>query len=316
MPDTATAEHPVSEQRRTWVISAGSGLGRRHGSNSEQLIRKFFPADQVIRTRDRRHLTGWSPGLPDHGVVIVAGGDGAWREALQGAPEQVIPGLLPVGTVSQAAIELNTAASPQAWRQWRCEQVQLGQIRSCLHASGERTKKRDAAAHADHSRSAFFLMAGIGVESDAVQIVRPGLKRWIGKWAYVWALLERLMRPVRRSLVVDLDGRRFRTSQVLIQNGAHYGGRYRVADTDIRQPNYRILIWKYPGRFMWCLTMMCLMFRLPSGWLAHKLPGVEAHIRSSRKQQCQIDGDIGPALPLYVMPTTSRKVAIADTAQR
>jgi len=281
-----------------WVVSAGSGRVLQSNGNSEASIRKHFPADTLINTFNPDHLMHWAPDLPETGIAIIVGGDGAWREALQGAPEQVRPGLLPAGTLNQAAIDLKTTASVKAWRIWRYERIQLGHV----HAPG----------HAGTNQSVFFLMAGVGVESDAVRLVRQGLKRRIGKWAYVWALFERLIRPVRPTIVVGMDGRYFRTSQVLIQNAAHYGGHYRVADTDVHRPDYRVLIWKYPGRFMWCLTMMCLMFGLPSGWLAHQFPGGHVRIRSSGKKQCQLDGDTGPALPLCFTPTTAREIAIAD----
>jgi len=297
-PDVSHTHRRATDRNRVWVISVGSGHVLQSQGSCEQRIRQQFPADTLIHTCNGNHLTDWAPALPATGVAIIVGGDGAWREALLGAPEQVRPGFLPAGTVGQAAIELNASASVKAWRSWRYEHIQLGH----LHTSDS----------ADASRNVFFLMAGVGVESDAVSLVRPGLKRRIGKWAYVWALLERLLQPVRRTVVIGMDGQFFRTSQVLIQNGAHYGGRYRVADTNVRNPGYRVLIWKYPGRFMWCLTMMCLMFGLPSGWLAHQLPGERLRIRSKVKKQCQVDGDVGPALPLRVTPTTSREIAIAD----
>jgi len=292
-PDSSLTQHRASGERRTWLISTASGRALQF----ETRISKHFPADQLIRTRSRIDITKWAPSLPDKGLVIIVGGDGAWREVLQCAPEQVTPGLLPAGSLNQAAIELNTTASVSAWQSLRRNRIQLGHVRGSCGA--------------DTDQTIFFLMAGIGVESDAAQRVRRKLKRWIGKWAYVCALLERLLHPVNKTIVVGIHGRHFRTSQVLIQNGAHYGGRYPVAHTDIFTPDYHVLIWKYSGRFMWCLTMMCLMFRLPSGWLAHQLPARHVRIRSLDSKQCQLDGDTGPALPLRISPTTMREIAIS-----
>jgi len=206
----------------------------------------------------------------------------------------VLPGLLPVGTLNQAAIELGAKADIAGWKNWHRTTIQVGNV----------------AAQGIATHKIFFLMAGAGVEADAVALVRPRLKSRIGKWAYVAALLERLLRPVRNSIVVRIDGRNFRTSQTLIQNGAHYGGSYRVANTDVFTAGYEVLIWKYPGRFMWCLTMMCLMFGLPSAWLAHKIPATRLRVRSNNKMHCHFDGDPGPALPLYISPTTARDIAM------
>jgi len=277
-----------------WVISTGSGSALQ----CESKIRTACPDDEIIRTRDRHDLTDWRQGLPSSGLIIIAGGDGAWREALQSAPDQVIPGLLPVGSLNQAAIELDTTADITGWRNWRQTDIQLGNV------AGDGNGQSNARHHI------FFLMAGVGVESDAVALVRPRLKQWLGKWAYVAALLERLLHPVRKTMVVGIDGRHFRTSQVLVQNGAHYGGRYQVADSNVFTAGYDVLVWKYPGRFMWCLTMMCLMFGLPSGWLAYKIPATQLLIRSKGKMHCQLDGDTGPMLPLYISPTSTRKIAI------
>ncbi|MDQ6960489.1 MAG: hypothetical protein Q9M27_05610 [Mariprofundaceae bacterium] len=278
---------------RTWLVSTGSGGARK----LERRITAVFPDDRLIRTQDQGGIIHWRRGLPSDGFVIIIGGDGAWREALQSAPKAVTIGLLPAGSLSQAGIELGTDARIEGWRRWRHTGIQLG------HVEGY---DGDAGGHA-----IFFLMAGAGVEADAVARVRSWLKRWIGKWAYVWALIERLLRPVRKNIVVGIDGRHFRTPQVLVQNGAHYGGQYRVAATDVFTPGYRVLIWKYPGRCMWCLTMMCLMFGLPSAWLAHDMMAEQVRVRGVGKMRCQIDGDMGPALPLRIRPTSARKIAIA-----
>jgi len=273
-------------------MSTGSGGAVRY----EGRIESTFPDDRLIRTQDQGDIVHWRRGLPLHGPVIIAGGDGAWREALQSAPTQVRPGLLPAGSLNQAAIELGQDGGVDAWRHWRQADIQLG------HIEGDGDTDRHAA---------FFLMTGIGVEADAVARVRPELKRRIGKWAYIWALVERLLRPVHKRIVVAVNGRHFHTSQVLVQNGAHYGGRYRVAATDVFTPDYDVLIWKYPGRCMWCLTMLCLMFGLPSAWLAHKLPAKHVRIRATHHMCCQIDGDVGPALPLRIRPTSVREIVIA-----
>jgi len=275
---------------RTWLVSTGSGgtakLGRR--------IAAAFPADRLIRTRDQGDIVHWRQGLPSDGLVIIGGGDGAWREALKAAPERVKLGLLPRGSLSQAGIELGTDDRIEGWRSWRRTDIQLGRIRGQID-----------------EHAVFFLMVGAGVEADAVARVRSGLKRWVGKWAYVWALVERLLRPVHKRIVVAVNGRYFHTSQVLVQNGTHYGGQYRVASTDVFTPDYDVLIWKYPGRCMWCLTMLCLMFGLPSAWLAYKLPAKHVRIRATDHMRCQIDGDVGPALPLRIRPTSVREIVVA-----
>jgi len=264
----------------------------------ERRIEAAFPDDRLIRTRDQGDIVHWRRELPEEGLVIIAGGDGAWREALQSAPERVTPGLLPAGSLSQAGVELGQDVDVDAWRHWRRTDIQLGHIEGYGGEDGH---------------AVFFLMAGAGVEADAVAWVRPGLKRLIGKWAYVQALIERLLRPVRKTILVGMDGRHFRTSQVLVQNGTHYGGRYRVAATDVFTPGYRVLIWKYPGRCMWCLTMMCLMFGLPSAWLVHDMMAEQVRIRGVGRMRCQIDGDVGPALPLHIRPTSVRGIAITGT---
>jgi len=289
---TNSANNCQPELQKTWVISASSGNALRY----EAKIRAAYPDAEISRTRNRHDLTDWRQGLPVSGLVIIAGGDGAWRETLQSAPQHIVPGLLPVGSLNQAAIELDTTDDITGWRRWRQTDIQLGKV--------------DASVNAGHQ--VFFLMAGVGVEADAVALVRPRLKQWLGKWAYVAALFERLLRPVRNTILVGIDGRHFRTSQVLIQNGAHYGGRYLVAGTDVFTAGYEVLIWKYPGRFMWCLTMMFLMFGLPSHWLAHKISATRIRIRSKGKTNCQLDGDTGPALPLYISPTSTRQIAVAD----
>jgi len=276
---------------RTWLVSRGSG----RAAKLERRIGAEFPADRLVSTQDQGDIVHWRQCLPSDGLVIIAGGDGAWREALQSAPEGVTPGLLPCGSLSQAGIELGTDNHIEGWLNWRRTDIQLGQIQG----------------HVDKP-AAFFLMAGVGVEADAVARVQPRLKRLIGKWAYLLALVDRLLRPVRKTIMVGIDGHHYRTSQVLVQNGAHYGGRYRVAPTDVFTPGYRVLIWKYPGRCMWCLTMMCLMFGIPSAWLAYNVQAMHIRIRDAGRRRSQLDGDVGPALPLRILPTSVREIAVKE----
>lgn len=274
---------------RTWIVSTASGAAGRW----RRWIEKSFPGERVIPTQGPgdipRRLSRWNGG----GTAVIVGGDGAWRQALQAASARTLLALLPAGTLSQAGVELGVDAGAMGRGPWSRTRVQVGRLRS-----GE-------------GGAVFFLMAGVGVEAEAAVRVRPGLKRRLGKWAYVGALIERLLRPVRRNIVVCVNGHRFRTSQVLVQNGACYGGRYRVADTDVFTPGYRALIWKYPGRFMWCLTMLCCMLGLPAGRLLHDIPASKLRIRGLKGVRCQLDGDPGPGLPLHILPTRPRKIAVA-----
>jgi len=56
--------------------------------------------------QDQGDIIHWRRGLPLHGMVIIVGGHGAWREALQSEPTRVMPGFLPAGSLNQAGIEL------------------------------------------------------------------------------------------------------------------------------------------------------------------------------------------------------------------
>jgi len=224
---------------------------------------------------------------------MIAGGDGAWREALEVAMKNQLLGFLPAGTLSQTRLELGVPVSVLAWHTWQVKDVYLGQVES----SGETT--------------GFFLMLGAGVEADAVAMVRPRLKSIFGYFAYVIAILERLIRPVRLGIEVTIGERSWHTCQVLVQRGRYYAGPFPVAPkADISQPGYSVLIWKRAGRIAWCIGMAARMFRLPASWFVEEIAAEALIIRGGLPTATQVDGDPGPKLPLVILPVCPRLIAV------
>lgn len=274
---------------RLWIVSTASGgISPRIFRH----IRHRFPEDSLVPTEDvghiRQHVRQSTADF-----TIIAGGDGAWREALEAADEDQLLGFLPAGTLNQTRLELGLPASVAAWHSWQERTVYLG------HAEGR------------GETTGFFLMLGAGIEADAVAMVRPGLKSIFGRFAYLVAIIERLIRPVGPYIEVTIGDRSWRTCQVLVQRGRYYAGPFAIAPkADIFQPGYRVLIWKRAGRIAWCMGMAARMFRLPGRWFVEDVAAKSLIIHSELHTATQVDGDPGPKLPLLILPACPRQIAI------
>jgi len=153
----------------------------------------------------------------------------------------------------------------------------------------------------------------VGVEAGAVQIIRPSLKCLFGKTAYLIALIERLLRPVKKNICLQVKGKTWYTSQLIVLNGKYYAGPYQVSrETHIFQPEYTLLIWKSAGRLNWCCGMIArmLQWKISYLWVDEiKVNGDDFSIKGNAN--VQIDGSPGPKLPLTITQAVRRKIAIA-----
>lgn len=152
---------------------------------------------------------------PATGLVCIFGGDGTARDvlsAMRDAHCQLPVCVYPSGTVNLIARELGYPRNPRAFvervldmaRNTRCHGVSMAQGRCIACAS-------------------------IGLDSHVVARVSAKLKRRIGRFAYVWAMLTLLWRWPRQRLDVMVDGTAFQCEAVFLLNGRYYAGPWRLA---------------------------------------------------------------------------------------
>lgn len=156
-------------------------------------------------------------------IVVAAGGDGTLNEVLNGFGD--VPdgfgrarlGVLPLGTLNVFARELAIPANlDAAW--------------AAIHQGRETLIDLPAAEYQHNGTSQrryFAQMAGAGLDARAIELVRWELKKKIGPLAYVLSGFQALVGAQSRITVAG-GGHSATGELVLIGNGRHYGGRYRL----------------------------------------------------------------------------------------
>ena len=167
----------------------------------------------------------WTPAddLPD--LACVHGGDGTLRDAVQalGKLAGTVPlCIAPSGTINLVARELGYRSDParlaaQVMQGW--ERGEQGWVAAPLYRLGDLP---------------VVSCLSIGPDSHAVAHVSGSLKKRIGRWAYVVAMLRVMRRWPRQDLEVSgelADGTPFACSAgaAIVSHGALFAGPYRLS---------------------------------------------------------------------------------------
>lgn len=237
-------------------------------------------------TRLAREAAGC--GVP---VVVAAGGDGTIAEVAAGlAGKASTLGVLPLGTANVLAWELGLPASPEA--------------AADVVAAGRTTTLRPGLARlGDGGERLFVQMLGAGFDAAVVAGLDLGLKRRIGRAAYVWQALRALPRYGFPPITVESDGDALGVAaSVIVTKGRLYAGRSCIAPAARPgESGFQLVLFRHRGAFRAALAGAAL----PLG-LIPRLPGVE--IRPARRivltaaasVPVQADGDPAGGLPTEI----------------
>ena len=130
-------------------------------------------------------------------LVVAAGGDGTIAEVaegLRGSKTQL--GILPLGTANVLALELGLPRAPAA-------------LAETLIGGRIRWLRPGLVTFADGSNRLFVQMLGMGFDAAVVSALDLGLKRRLGRAAYVLQAARELTRYRFPACVVELDGTRY-----------------------------------------------------------------------------------------------------------
>lgn len=220
-------------------------------------------------------------------LVVAAGGDGTISEVAAGLSGRgAALGVIPLGTANVLAHELglpfkaDTIAAALAFS--RTRQLWPGIARSQL---GERL---------------FVQMLGVGLDAQVVHNMPRGLKRLLGRSAYVARTLAESTRYKFNPIKVLIDGCPAEAGSVVISKGRNYAGRYVLApEADSAAPGFSVALFsgRGPASAMYygaALTMNCLPHA----------PGLRL-IRARRVEvlgvaPAQADGDPAGASPFFI----------------
>ena len=145
-------------------------------------------------------------------LVIVHGGDGTVNEALQALVGTDVPlALWPGGTSNVLAHERGLPGN-------------LDRLAGITAAGSTRRVSVGRAG-----QRYFLLMAGVGLDAEAIGSVHPGFKRLTGEGAYWLAGLKQLTDWNPVPFVMEANGERYRATFAVVANAASYAGGLRFA---------------------------------------------------------------------------------------
>ncbi|TAN44538.1 MAG: diacylglycerol kinase family lipid kinase [Nitrospirae bacterium] len=223
-------------------------------------------------------------------VVVAAGGDGTYNEVANGLIYSGVPmAILPAGTTSVLARELKLPSGLA-----ECCELILNGTSSAAHP---------AIITAAGVERCFLLMAGVGFDAMAVQGVNEGLKKFVGKGAYIFSGLKTLASSeyCKIKLVAETPApTEFECYHAVICKSSFYGGGFHVAPAArITEPSLYVFAAHGGSRSD--------MVRYISGVLSGRHLGFHdvscfaaASVRIEGESPVQIDGDYFGRLPVDI----------------
>lgn len=223
----------------------------------------------------------------DADFALVAGGDGSVSAALPDLLRFKLPLLLvPAGTANNLARTLNLPTDLSEIlalvRTGRLQKVDLGQANNIP----------------------FINLIGLGLSTQVNRLVQPGLKRWLGSWAFFPTALKVALRmtPFRAHIVCDDQVHRCTTWQITVCNGKNYGAGLTIDDsatlTDQLLHGLSTEVQKW-----WHVIFMASSFlsgRFRRDHAVRRFQGQKIRIETRRPMHVDIDGDIKTSTPLDI----------------
>lgn len=252
------------------------------------------------------HLAAEAAGDGDVDRLVIAGGDGTIHEAINGLLRVTgtLPlAILPMGTANVLAHELGLS---------RFDRAVAAAAAPALAAIWP------GAANGRH----FAMMAGVGFDAHVVANVDTGLKRRIGKGAYVVETLRQMFRFRFPRYRVTIDGETHEAASVIVAKGRHYGGGYVAAPAArLGSPSFEVCLFLAGGRLAVLRYGLALLLgRLPGRADFMIRTGRSVTIEGPAGDPVQGDGDIIGKLPVAIS-IAERPIEIAvgadgDASQR
>ena len=234
-------------------------------------------------------------------IVCVHGGDGTLRDTVQAMGEaagRVPLAVAPSGTINLVARELGYKRKPAAFARqlaqgWR--KGPQGWVKAPLYRLGDMP---------------IVSCLSIGPDSHAVARVSPSLKKRIGRYAYVVALVQQIREWPRNAMIVRGElaaGGTFESEAeaVIVSGAALYAGPFRLSpEAALAADAVELITLRRSTRLGTMLLSLAAMLRLPVDRFGR------AEIRSCRRiefDRCvspvQVDGDHMPDCAYAIGPS-------------
>ena len=226
---------------------------------------------------------------PGGRLIVAAGGDGTIADVANGLSESDCRlGIIPLGTANVLAHELGLPFAPKA-------------VAAAL-AFGRTQPLWPGVAQSGSESRVFVQMVGAGFDAQVVHHLPLGLKRAVGRGAYVAQSLRELARYAFAPIRLRVDGKSFEAGSVVVAKGRFYAGSYTLApDATSTRPGFTVALFTARGP----LAAMMYGAALPLD-LISRMPGLRL-MRASHVEidtldvPAQADGDPAGSAPLRVM---------------
>lgn len=233
---------------------------------------------------DNRRLAAAAAVDGDFDAVVAAGGDGTVRATASALTGTGMPlGIIPVGTGNVMAHEIGLRLDAAA-------------IASCL-VEGHVATVRAANANGEQ----FFLMVGAGFDGRVVAWLDTGLKRRLGKLAYVWPVIRAVLAGPDR-LRARIDGAEREAAWAIVTLRQRYAGAFLLAPkATLEASNIHAVLFKAQGR----LSMLGQLATIAAGRIAvgrgiEDVAGDTVEITADPPVPVQIDGEPFGTTPVRI----------------
>lgn len=209
--------------------------------------------------------------------LVVAGGDGTINEAVNGLAGSMLPlAIVPLGTANVLAAEIGLATDADSI----ARTILVGLPRPV--SLGRANERR------------FLMMVGAGFDAHVVRDVRPVIKAWLGRAAYVLASLRQLFVFRFRGYRVVVDGQPFEAGSVVVSNGRYYAGKFVCAPAgDIERPELEVCLFQRNDRIGVVLYAVALFTGSLGRLRSYRVvPGTAVEIIGEPGEPLQGDGDV------------------------
>lgn len=215
--------------------------------------------------------------------IVLGGGDGTMNHAAGVILQSGYPmGILPMGTANDLArtlrIPFSVEAASRIIAEGRIRKIDMGRVNGRL----------------------FFNVAHIGLGAEVTHRISRGSKdRW-GPFAYFKDLLPALMerRPFRARIQCNGERRDFRSIEVAVGNGRHYGGGLTISE-EAEIVDGRLHVYVVKPRSLWRMLLALPAFRKGRAereWIRY-LNCRKMVVRTSRVLPISVDGELVSQTP-------------------
>jgi diacylglycerol kinase (ATP) len=293
-PAAAIATETRRPRRILVIFNPAAGRGRRYARRLRRVVGELerrgcnvavcttdAPGDAQRMAREAD---------PAFDLIVAAGGDGTVNEVVNGLFAASRPlAVLPLGTGNVLANEIGLPRNP----------------RRIARVIADGTAKPIWPGRAGDRL--FVAMTGVGFDAAVLAALDPGLKRRVGKLAFVWAILLCLLHYRPSEFVVSTADGAYRAASVIVTKGRLYAGRFVIAPAArLDDPLLHIVLFRQAGRFavLRCLGAMMLgaLHRLPDVSIitTQRVSVAAGQPVTAGPSLVETDGEIGGRLPLTI----------------